>query len=68
MAGPVPAIHGFTGHEKAVDAWDKPRQDESIFPPVGMSPGISNGQGLLWPFWIQPGMVRMQGSQAAALA
>ena len=36
MAGPVPAIHGFTGHEKAVDAWDKPRHDESIFPPIGI--------------------------------
>ena len=36
MAGLVPAIHGFSGRVKGVDTRDKPGQDGSVFPQLGI--------------------------------
>ncbi len=45
MAGLVPAIHGFAGRVKYAGTRDKPWQDESVFPPVG----LASFTRLLWP-------------------
>ena len=37
MAGLVPAIHGFAGRVEGVDTRDKPGQDGSVFPTVGIT-------------------------------
>ncbi len=36
MAGLVPAIRGFSGRVKGVDTRDKPGQDGSVFPQLGI--------------------------------
>ena len=37
MAGLVPANHGFSGRMKGMDTRDKPGQDGSVFPQLGIT-------------------------------
>ncbi len=46
MAGLVPAIHGFAGRVKGVDTRDKPGQDGSVFPQLGISPDADRLAGM----------------------